>query len=550
MSSDDKIVQTCLLRADYCDVSQRDLVRFYYMKQREKGQTVAKKDGGMNWLRVLAIVIALALTAAACGTDADSGATEEDSADDVAEEVEGGGGEAVEEEQGDGEGAVEEEEDVVEEATTILDGWVLQTSVDWAFDGVNLYNPTACAGNGHEDMPTVVPGDLATADPSLDAQPFYRPGLLLGPAGDFDLAEELSEVAVLRRVEVASATVEVTNGGGEAINLTDINPNLDRFVSVWWIEAAETLELLDPANLTVWARGNNPEISVSPVLVMKPAQGAGHTYGPATVAEEADANESTSSDVPAADKTSNTGVVIIDTSFEVQPDPDPNSGPPYLQGHGSFIAGVIKRTLPDASLTTVEFGPEGKKLAKALPDAVAAAPSDELNEPVYVQNDLLGDIYQLLIVLAALDISDGTSRATKTPVSALNLSLGSYSCGNPDVAPVGLADAIVGLMPDTPIFAAAGNEGDTRKWWPAALGPDLGTAVESVGATDPESSDWATFSNRGEWVEYCECGVGVTVEPWINRSFTGNAFSWSGTSFATPQALANFLSGQTLTPCP
>src|SRR5262249_59398785 len=58
----------------------------------------------------------------------------------------------------------------------------------------------------------------------------------------------------------------------------------------------------------------------------------------------------------------------------------------------------------------------------------------------------------------------------------------------------------------TLLVAAAGNDGSTDEFWPAAahIGtepPDLGSAVVSVGALRQDGMGRACFSNYGRWVQ-------------------------------------------------
>jgi subtilisin family serine protease len=109
-----------------------------------------------------------------------------------------------------------------------------------------------------------------------------------------------------------------------------------------------------------------------------------------------------------------------------------------------------------------------------------------------------------------------------------------------------------GPLRRTVLVAAAGNYGETKEFFPAALTDELGLhdAVVSVGALNHDSTGLAAWSDRGEWVKvyaeggrlvqafasgnykYYETPPGKTQPP-PDQQFAGIA-EWSGTSFATP----------------
>jgi subtilisin family serine protease len=99
-------------------------------------------------------------------------------------------------------------------------------------------------------------------------------------------------------------------------------------------------------------------------------------------------------------------------------------------------------------------------------------------------------------------------------------------------------------QPDTVVVAAAGNNGASRPFWPAAL-----HSVVGVAATGPDGR-LAAFSNRGDWVDAAAPGVDVIssyvrllpaedgVAPGTTTRVYGAA-RWSGTSFAAPRIAAD-----------
>lgn len=97
----------------------------------------------------------------------------------------------------------------------------------------------------------------------------------------------------------------------------------------------------------------------------------------------------------------------------------------------------------------------------------------------------------------------------------------------------------IGKYADAVVVAAAGNQGTSRKFWPAAL-PE----VVGVAATGPDGG-LAEFSNHGPWVDAAAPGVDVVssfvqLQARAGRSAPDTETRdygyarWSGTSFAAP----------------
>jgi hypothetical protein len=168
-------------------------------------------------------------------------------------------------------------------------------------------------------------------------------------------------------------------------------------------------------------------------------------------------------------------------------------------GHGTFIAGVLRRTAP-----AIRFDP-----------AVA------------LSADGVGDEESVCAALAALD----------SGVSFINLSLGCHTQG--DLPSMPMANALAG-RPAVAV-AAAGNASTTRPTWPAAFADVIGVA-----ALQPSRSGLvpADYSNHGPWVDLCARGdwTGPYVSGMLDPpedpalSFVGWA-RWQGTSFAVPYAI-------------
>jgi Subtilase family len=177
--------------------------------------------------------------------------------------------------------------------------------------------------------------------------------------------------------------------------------------------------------------------------------------------------------------------------------------PPYT-GHGTFVAGVMRSMAPAAEIVVSNaFSIAGSQLESDLVTRL----EDELRRGV--------DIFHLSI--AAPTRHDLPLMAFEQWLKRLHQTKGSVC------------------------IAPAGNNGDRRPNWPAAL-----PGVIAVGAL---GSDWrgrASFSNFGGWVDVYAPGRDIVnayatgsytchVAPYTGptRDFYGMA-KWSGTSFSTP----------------
>ena len=180
-------------------------------------------------------------------------------------------------------------------------------------------------------------------------------------------------------------------------------------------------------------------------------------------------------------------------------------------GHGTFIAGLLLQVAPAASVYA----------AKVLDshgvgdDASVAAAMEQL------PND----------------------------IDIINLSLGGYT--DHDTAPLAIATAMQAMgQQHRVVVAAAGNQGASRPFWPAAF-----DQVLAVGAVDESSGRWARagYSNHGPWVDATARGTslqstftrertkvaqGLTTSPSDPTIAFGGWAAWDGTSFATPIAAA------------
>lgn len=170
-------------------------------------------------------------------------------------------------------------------------------------------------------------------------------------------------------------------------------------------------------------------------------------------------------------------------------------------GHGTFIAGIVLREAPSATV----------RMTAVLDDD-------------WVADDL--EVANAILANADADV--------------INLSLGGYARN--DVPPVSIVEAINSLPATTAVVAAAGNYAKRRPMFPAALKRVI--AVAAVDETPeaqmvdglPPISD---FSGHGWWVDACASGTKVlsnylTFTESNGTEYTGWA-TWSGTSFATPK---------------
>ena len=179
------------------------------------------------------------------------------------------------------------------------------------------------------------------------------------------------------------------------------------------------------------------------------------------------------------------------------------------QGHGSFVAGMVRQAAQNAIVTSYRV-----------------LDTDGVTDEWY-----LG--HQLALVLASgaqvvnLSLGTTTRRDQKLMgLSSLEAAAKGHGAGR---API--------------VVAAAGNLGDPRRCWPAADDWTIGVGAVAARSKGKKPTKPAPFSNFGDWVDVCAEGVDVLssfeVKPYRRSSppyrveeFNGEA-AWSGTSFAT-----------------
>ena len=118
------------------------------------------------------------------------------------------------------------------------------------------------------------------------------------------------------------------------------------------------------------------------------------------------------------------------------------------------------------------------------------------------------------------DVAEGVDWAVAHGADVINLSLGGSAAGT--ALKTAIAHAV---KSDVVVVAAAGNDGTTAKFYPAAL-----PGVVAVGATTTGGSARASFSQHGSWVDVAAPGVDILG---ANRKGSGY-LSGDGTSFAAP----------------
>ena len=179
-------------------------------------------------------------------------------------------------------------------------------------------------------------------------------------------------------------------------------------------------------------------------------------------------------------------------------------------GHGTHVSGTIA-----ASLNNVTGEPSAEE------GVVGVAPNARI--VAYKVCDATGNCSDFAI-------EQGIAQAISVGAKVINMSLGGAEISQ------SLTDAVqdawnAGLV----IVAGAGNDGNTNKFYPAAL-PN----VISVGAYD-EDHRRATFSNYGTWVDISAPGNVILssypMSQCVASGVPGDAgcYNWlSGTSMATP----------------
>jgi subtilisin family serine protease len=211
-------------------------------------------------------------------------------------------------------------------------------------------------------------------------------------------------------------------------------------------------------------------------------------------------------------------------------------------GHGTFIAGIVRQSIPDAQVLSVRI---------------------MHGDGIVYEGDLLYALGLIANRVAAAQNGDMTLM-----VDLVSLSLGYFSETQADRAyTFALWQAIEPLLDmGVAVIAAAGNFSARRRFYPAAfadLPAKRGVPVISVGALNPNGSK-ALFSDDGRWVRAWATGalvvstfpadvdgsrepevrVPAVVPPGVRvpgeraaldpDDYAGGFALWSGTSFSGP----------------
>ena len=207
------------------------------------------------------------------------------------------------------------------------------------------------------------------------------------------------------------------------------------------------------------------------------------------------------------------------------PDPDnPNARLAQDGGHGTFAAGCVRVTAPRAEVHVVNAVDQLPRLPEESPIGGA------------FESDLADLLRSQLVAAPGHD----PIPVPVPDIIVLNFA-GATADDHPPVALSALYDDVIQHLGEVLILAPAGNEGDTRKNWPASF-----RWVTSVGALDSSWLRRASWSNYGRTVDVYAPGEGLVNAfahgdyecTWESaagevRTFDGMA-RWSGTSFATP----------------
>ncbi len=195
-------------------------------------------------------------------------------------------------------------------------------------------------------------------------------------------------------------------------------------------------------------------------------------------------------------------------------------------GHGTFVAGCVRVTAPEASVRVL--------------DVASRLPRTESRKG----DGTLGAIFEselARLVRRQLVAEPGQPPIEVPDILVLNFA-GTSHDGGPLLAFSALYDDVVQHLKELLILSPAGNEGDTRKNWPASF-----AWVVSVGGLAANWRDRAPWSNHGPNVDVYAPGdrlvnafaSGTYTYQWEGplqgTSVTLDGMArWSGTSFSTP----------------
>ncbi|HTU75992.1 MAG TPA: S8 family serine peptidase [Trebonia sp.] len=213
-------------------------------------------------------------------------------------------------------------------------------------------------------------------------------------------------------------------------------------------------------------------------------------------------------------------------------------------GHGSFVAGLIRQVVPDATVLSIRI---------------------MRSDGIVPEGDLLIALGLIADRVAAAQASGDTTGM----IDAVSLSLGYFSDSAADVAYTSALRQVIDELLDMGVVvtAAAGNYTTRRRYYPAAFAGDPSAAgrvpLVSVGALNPNGTP-AAFSDGGSWVHGWARGAAIvsTFPVDVNGpldanvkndaaqgldpdDYTGGFAAWSGTSFSAPAMAAHLVAAMT-----
>ena len=249
-------------------------------------------------------------------------------------------------------------------------------------------------------------------------------------------------------------------------------------------------------------------------------------------------------------------IVRTDVRLDDQPigHTDPNNHPEFggdhdgrldgmldpFSGHGTFIAGLVHQSCPDADIV-----------------AWRIIASDGL----IVEADWLRALTQITELVRR----DADGEPGGLAIDVLNMSIGYYHETPEDALFDPVLRKVLNTLArcGTTVVCSAGNHATARPFHPAAFAPHQGgredktdrAALISVGALNPDGTV-ALFSNAGPWVRAYAPGASLVstmprfeggLQPWARATafgqvresidpddFGGGFGVWSGTSFSAP----------------
>jgi hypothetical protein len=209
-------------------------------------------------------------------------------------------------------------------------------------------------------------------------------------------------------------------------------------------------------------------------------------------------------------------------------------------GHGSFVAGVIRQVVPDATVLSLRI---------------------MRSDGIVPEGDLLIALALIADRVAAAQAAGDTTGM----IDAVSLSLGYFSDSAADVAYTSALRQVIDELLDMGVLvtAAAGNYTTSRRYYPAAFAADPAAAgripLVSVGALNPNGTH-AAFSDGGSWVHGWARGAAIistfpvdvngplsaevansAAEGLDPDDYSGGFAAWSGTSFSAPAMAASLV---------